>query len=128
MLFVEKAGARLAVMSRARVGRGLLRKVALSAAVCLGLSVLPGTAHAASGSIPGGSATVSPTWARVCAHNGYNVTLYWAQAVVNGQETGGSTWVRSGFCLGHGPTVAGAKFRHFHLCNSSGYCGPEIWV
>lgn len=128
MLLAERAGSRLAVMSRARVGRSLLRKVALSAAVCLGLSVLPGTAHAVSGSIPGGSATVTSTWAKVCGYNGYNITLYWAQAVVAGHETGGSTWVRSGFCVEHGPTVAGARFYHFHLCNSSGYCGPEIRV
>lgn len=114
-----------------RSGRagGALLKGALVALLSLGTAstALTGTAHAASSTIPGSSATVHPSVGSACAGSGSTTRVHYAYAVVTGQEMGGSYTSPRGGCGTFYPPQG--TFRHFHICNlATGFCGPEVTV
>ncbi|ATE54789.1 MULTISPECIES: hypothetical protein [Actinosynnema] len=109
--------------------RALLRKAALTTALSLGLALTAatGTAQAASSTIPGSSATVNAGSGAACAGSGSTTRVYYAYAIVAGQEKGGNYTTPAGGCGSFYPPQG--TFRHFHICNlATGVCGPEVWV
>ena len=77
--------------------------------------------------IPGVVAEVEPTDAAWCADTGVTGTLWWTESEIKGHEIGGHASVYNGCGEVH-PITSKSRFRSFHLCNNSGFCGREVYL
>ncbi|MER6826985.1 hypothetical protein ABT352_13455 [Streptosporangium sp. NPDC000563] len=86
-------------------------------------------ASAASQSIPGVIGTVTPTLSQLCTSSTMQYgSLYYTESEIPGREIGGSYSAGRGKCLQKNPITSKSRFRSFHVCNSNGVCGPEIYL
>lgn len=112
------------------------RHIRRSAAIALSLTVgglvsLVGaqSASAATQSVPGVSATVTSTYAELCTSS----TMMWGdlwytESEIPGKEIGRSFSSPHGRCLHQTPITSKSRFRSFHVCNSNGVCGREVYL
>ena len=105
----------------------LLGAAAVAALTLPFMSGQAGATTTARSDIPGGYGEAVGRVATACATSNLTITLYYARAVVPGQEVGGNFSAGPGSCRTRILTD-GSHYTHFHVCNSNGYCGPEKYL
>lgn len=107
-----------------------LKLLGAAAVAVLTLPFMGGPASAtatARSDIPGGYGEAVGRVATACATSNLTITLYYARAITPGQEVGGNFSAAPGTCRTRILTD-GSRYTHFHVCNSNGFCGPEMYL
>ncbi|MEV4800356.1 hypothetical protein AB0K18_10095 [Nonomuraea sp. NPDC049421] len=116
------------VMASWRRSRFVQALVAVGVATLLSVTVAT-PVWAAVQEVGGARGTVYPARATICAGGGIAwARVYYTESEIPGKEIGNYLTATTYQCKTGYPITVNSRFRSFHVCNSLGTCGPEVYL